>query len=277
MAVTVVMLVEDDSDMGMIISHTLRSAGYTVTWAKDGIQAMQMAKQYPPNLIVSDFMFPAGGGATFFQRLRMQAATQSVPIIILSAVPKELIAATVGADVNACYLPKPYKKNELLSLVEGMVNGTSYPELLLHSPPKTGPVAPPKPSRGTVLLIDAVVEERAAMRSALDKKGFRVVEAADGAEAMSALGLDGGSVNPDAPRPNLIVLDAEIDFAAGHLINARLAREVATRSIPVLVLTSNKELRAAFSDATNVSAYLNKPLDPERLLRHAEELVPQKA
>ena len=62
---------------------------------------MQMAKQIPPALIVSDFMFPAGGGATFFQRMCMAASTQATPIIILSSVPKELIAAAVGSDVNA--------------------------------------------------------------------------------------------------------------------------------------------------------------------------------
>ena len=274
MAALNVMLVEDDPDMGMIVSHTLRGAGYQVTWAKDGIQAMQMAKQYPPALIVSDFMFPAGGGATFFQRMRMVGSTQSTPIIILSAVPKELIAAAVGADVNAYCLPKPYKKNELLSLVEGLIQGTSYPELLLHAPSSMATLPPPKPARGSVLVVSANSEERALIRGTLLSKDFRVVEAGDGAEAMSALGLEAGSHNPDAVRPNLIVIDAEIDFGAGHLINARLAREATTHSVPVVVITGGKEMRAAFSDATNVVAYLNKPLDPQRLLRHAEEIIP---
>lgn len=270
------MLVEDDPDVGMIISHTLRGVGYQVTWAKDGIQAMQMAKQFPPAVIISDFMFPAGGGATFFQRMRMAAATQSTPIVILSAVPKELIAAAVGADVNAYYLSKPYKKNELLSLVEGMIQGTAYAELLLHTPPITAPLPAVKPARGSVLVVSASAEERSRVRLALLEKDFRVAEAADGAEAMSALGLDGGSINPAVPLPNLIVLDAGIDFGSGHLINARLSRDANTRRIPVVVVTSDKELRAAFSDATNVVAYLNTPVDAQRLLRHAEELVPLK-
>jgi DNA-binding response OmpR family regulator len=274
MAALNVMLVEDDADMGMIVSHTLRSSGYQVTWAKDGIQAMQMAKQFPPALIVSDFMFPAGGGASFFQRLRMAASTQSTPIIILSAVPKELIAAAVGADVNAYCLPKPYKKNELLSLVEGLIQGTSYPELLLHSPQSAPPSPKPKPSRGSVLVVSGNGEDRALIRTTLLAKDFSVAEAGDGAEAMSALGLDGGSVSLDAVRPGLIVIDAEIDFGAGHLINARLSREATTHSVPVVVITGGKDMRAAFSDATNVAAYLNKPLDPQRLLRHAEELIP---
>jgi CheY-like chemotaxis protein len=276
MAALNLMLVEDDPDMGMIVSHTLRGAGYQVTWAKDGIQAMQMAKQFPPALIISDFMFPAGGGATFFQRLRMGAATQSTPIIILSAVPKELIAAAVGADVNAYCLPKPYKKNELLSLVEGLIQGSSYPELLLHAPQSSTHLPKAKPSRGAVLVVSANGEDRALIRTTLKSKDFSVAEAGDGAEAMSLLGLEGGSVSPDAVRPNLIFIDADIDFGAGHLINARLAREASTRSVPVVVITGGKEMRAAFSDATNVVAYLNKPLDPQRLLRHAEEIVPAK-
>jgi CheY-like chemotaxis protein len=60
------------------------------------------------------------------------------------------------------------------------------------------------------------------------------------------------------------------------VITARLMREQATRSVPVIVMTAKKEMRAAFSDASNVSAFLDMPIDPARLLRHAEELVPAK-
>jgi CheY-like chemotaxis protein len=271
-----VMLVEDDEDMGMIISHTLRSVGYTVTWAKDGIQALASAKTSPPDLIVSDFMFPAGGGATFFQRLRMSPQTQSAPIVILSAVPKELIAATVSPDNSTYYLSKPYKKAELLSLIEGMLQGSQYPNFLLHETPAPAAPAPPKPSRGTVLVVAEGKEDRAALRAALEVKDFRIVEATDGAEAMSALGLDAGSARPDVLRPNLIIVDAQTDVGSGHVITDRLMREQSTRSVPVLVLTAKREMRAAFSDAANVSAFLDKPIDPARLLRHAEELVPAK-
>lgn len=269
-----VMLVEDDEDMGMIVSHTLRSVGYQVSWAKDGIQALTMAKTTPPDLIVSDFMFPAGGGATFFQRLRMAPQTQAAPIIILSAVPKELIAAAVSPDSSTYYLPKPYKKDELLSLIEGMLQGSNYPTFLLHQAPVPGAAPAPKPSRGSVLVIAASKEDRAALRAPLEAKGFRITETADGAEAMSALGLDAGSARPDALRPHLIIIDAETDSGGGHVIGARLMRETSTRSVPVLVVTAKRELRAAFSDVATVAAFLDKPVDPARLLRHAEELVP---
>jgi CheY-like chemotaxis protein len=270
-----VMLVEDDEDMGMIISHTLRSVGYQVTWAKDGIQALTSAKTSPPDLIVSDFMFPAGGGATFFQRLRMSPQTQSAPIVILSAVPKELIAAAVSPDSSTYYLAKPYKKAELLTLIEGMLQGSDYPNFLLHQALSAAAPAA-KPSRGTVLVIAEGKEDRAALRAPLEGKGFRIAEVADGAEAMSALGFDAGSTRPDVLRPNLIIIDAQTDVGCGHVITARLMREQATRSVPVIVLTAKREMRAAFSDASNVSAFLDKPIDPARLLRHAEELVPVK-
>lgn len=268
------MLVEDDADLGMILSHTLRGVGYQVAWVKDGIQAMSAARTTPPDLIVTDFMFPAGGGATFIQRLRMSPQTQSAPIIILSAAPKQLIAATVGSDMNAYFLPKPYKKAELLSLIEGMLQGAAYSNFLLHEPASAVPAA--KPARGAVLVVSESKEERAAIRGVLEKKDFRVAEASDGGEAMSALGLGEGPARPDTLRPNLIILDAQTDSGSGHVINSRIAREPAIRMVPVLVLTASRDLRAAFSDAPNVSAFLDKPIDPARLLRHAEELVPIK-
>lgn len=276
MAAMKILLVEDDEAMGSILSHTLRSGGYQVTWAKDGVQALSLAKTSAPDLIITDFVFPAGGGATLVQRLRVGPQTQMTPIIVLSAVPKELITATVGADLRAYYLPKPYKKADLLSLVEGLLQGSVYENFLLHQPGSENAPPAPKPSRGTVVIISPAKEERANVRSALEKKDFRVIEAADGAEVLSALGLDSGSARADAPRPNLIVLDAQADSDSGHAINARLSHEPSTRSVPVLVLTSGREQRAAFSDAMNVSAFLDKPVDPTRLLRHVEELLPAK-
>ncbi|MFI5349507.1 MAG: response regulator [Elusimicrobiota bacterium] len=269
-----ILVVEDDEDMGMLLSHTLRSVGYQVTWSKDGIQALTSARNSPPDLIVSDFMFPAGGGANFFQRLRMAPQTQSVPIVIMSGVPKELISAAVPRDSSTYYLPKPYKKAELLSLIEGMLQGSNYPNFLLHQLPPEGTPPAPKPSRGTVLVIAEGKEDRAALRAPLGGKDFTVVEAADGAEALSALGFDAGSGRPDVLRPQLIIIDAQTDVGSGHVINARLMREQATRSVPVIVVTAKREMRAAFSDANNVSVFLDKPVDPARLVRHAEELVP---
>jgi DNA-binding response OmpR family regulator len=276
-----ILLVEDDPSMGMLISQILGAAGYQVAWAKDGMQAMQMAKQSRPALIISDFMFPAGGGATFFQRLRMSAQTTLIPIVILSSAARELIAATVAPDVNAYYMPKPYNKAELLTLIAGLSAGAADSAFLLHQGSAASPAArapapapAPKAARGCVIVIAGNAEERVLIRLPLEKKGFRVVEAGDGAAALSTLGLTGGALSADTTRPNLIVLDAELDLGTGHLLNARLALEPSTHSVPVLVVTGGKEMRAAFSDAANVAAYLNKPLDPERLLRHVEELIP---
>ena len=276
MAAPKVMLIEDDEEMGMLTSHSLRSLGYEVSWTKDGIQAMAALRTSVPDIIVSDFNFPAGGGVNFISRLRMAPQTQSVPVIIVSGVAVELIASVVPADTRTYFIPKPYKKAELLGLIEGMLQGSDYPTFLLQKSAADAAAAP-KPSRGIVLIVAEGKEDRAALRAPLEEKGFRIVEAAGGAEALAALGFDAAPARPDAVRPNLIIIDAQADAGAGHLINDRLMREQATHSVPVIVVTAKREMRAAFSDASNVSAFLDKPIDPARLLRHAEELVPVKS
>jgi CheY-like chemotaxis protein len=190
----------------------------------------------------------------------------------MSGVPKELIAAAVPPDTSTYYVPKPYKKAELLSLIEGILQGSNYPSFLLHQMPAAEAAPAPKPSRGVVLVIAEGKEDRAALRAPLEKKEFRVVETTDGAEALSALGFDAGSARPDALRPNLIIIDAQAGVGSGHVIIERLMREQATRTVPMIVITSKREMREAFSD-DNVAAFLDKPVDPARLLRHAEELV----
>lgn len=274
MAALHVLLVEDDSEMAMILTHTLSAAGYQVAWAKDGVEAVSMAKESPPDLVISDFQFPAGGGGTFLQRVRMAPELALVPVVILSGLPQELIGESVGADMNVYFMPKPYKKDELLGLIARMLAGSADPIALLHREEAVIPLPGPKPARGSVLVIDGDAAERALIRAELEKKGFLVAETGDGGGAMSLLGLEGGSARPDEARPDLIVLDAGIDFDSGHLINARLLNGPATSAVPVIVITAGAEMRAKFSGAKNVAAYLSRPLDPKYLLRHAEKLVP---
>lgn len=101
-----------------------------------------------------------------------------------------------------------------------------------------------------------------------------MAEAGDAAEAISLLGLDSGSASSTPLRPRLIVLDAQLPADGSLALNSRLMNEGATARIPVIVMTARRELRQVFADATNVSVYLEKPIDAARLQRHAEELLP---
>jgi DNA-binding response OmpR family regulator len=112
-----ILIIEDDESLVEILEVTLKTGGYKYAAAGDGIQAMTLARQLKPDLIILDFMFPAGGGMSAHKRLRTLADTKRTPIIILTSTSEEVVSRAVDMDGNTYYLSKPYKRDMLMSLI----------------------------------------------------------------------------------------------------------------------------------------------------------------
>ena len=116
MAATV-LVVDDDLDLVKAMSHRLRAGGYDVISAHDGLGATQMAIRMKPDAIILDIGMPGGDGHTVFERLKAHPITTRIPVIYVTARDsyadrkKAMDAGALG------YLVKPYRHQELLSLV----------------------------------------------------------------------------------------------------------------------------------------------------------------
>jgi CheY-like chemotaxis protein len=113
----VILIVEDDANLALLISEDLKRAGYASKVAIEGVQALTLARSMRPALIVLDFLFPAGGGGSLLKRIRMSTHTQSIPVLILSAVPEDLVRKEIGTDPGTRYLGKPYAKEVLIETI----------------------------------------------------------------------------------------------------------------------------------------------------------------
>ncbi len=122
MAGPTILIIEDDESLCELLSIALKISGYESVVANDGIQAMTMARQIKPALILLDFMFPAGGGASAHKRLRMLVDTKHIPILILTATSEDVVAKALDMDGNTYYLAKPYKREMLLSLIKQILS-----------------------------------------------------------------------------------------------------------------------------------------------------------
>ena len=80
-----ILVVEDDRTTLLLLSQTLRRAGYAVVTAQDAVQALMQAQREPPDLVVTDLHMPAGGGLGVVERLRLSVRTNGIPIIALTA------------------------------------------------------------------------------------------------------------------------------------------------------------------------------------------------
>jgi len=109
-----ILVVDDDSAINELIKINLELAGYKVIQALDGIKGFALAKQELPNAVILDVMMPEVDGYTVAQRIRQNADTKNMPIIMLTAL-SQLNDKVRGFDLGIDdYLTKPFEMEELL-------------------------------------------------------------------------------------------------------------------------------------------------------------------
>jgi diguanylate cyclase (GGDEF)-like protein len=114
-----ILVVDDDPDIARFVEVNLRSAGYDVSVASDGEQALEKAAALRPDLVLLDVMMPRIDGFEVAQRLRRNPQTASTSIIMLTAKAlstDKVLGLTAGADD---YIIKPFDPIELLARVKG--------------------------------------------------------------------------------------------------------------------------------------------------------------
>ena len=120
-----ILVVEDESDLLELLSFNLKKAGFSVATAKSGIEALKKARSVSPHLILLDLMLPELDGFAVCETIRKDPHNASTPIIILTALSSEL-ARLAGFEAGASdYLTKPFRLEELLTRVRGLLRGTS--------------------------------------------------------------------------------------------------------------------------------------------------------
>jgi two-component system phosphate regulon response regulator PhoB len=115
------LLVEDDPALAELLEFRFRNEGYRVTVTPDGDEALLLAKEEAPDLVVLDWMIEGTSGIEVCRRLRKDKATAHVPILMLTARGAEddkVRGLDTGADD---YLTKPFSPRELLSRVNAIL------------------------------------------------------------------------------------------------------------------------------------------------------------
>jgi two-component system response regulator MprA len=113
-----VLVVEDDQEIADVLRRTLRGEGHEVRSAADGAEALQVAAEFAPDLVVLDLGLPKLDGVEVCRRLR---AESDVPILILTA-RTETGDRVEGLDSGADdYLVKPFERQELLARLRALL------------------------------------------------------------------------------------------------------------------------------------------------------------
>lgn len=116
-----VLIVEDEEAIITLLDYNLRNAGYLTAIARDGEEAVDLARSLEPNAILLDWMLPLRSGLEVCRHLRRARETSEVPIIMLTARGEEqdkLRGLDMGADD---YLTKPFSPQELLARLRAVI------------------------------------------------------------------------------------------------------------------------------------------------------------
>jgi DNA-binding response OmpR family regulator len=109
-----ILVVDDEPEAVELLEFNLKQAGYVVSTAGDGADALKRARSQTPDMIVLDVMLPEMDGFEICKSLRLDSATAKIPIIMLTAKAAEIdrvLGLELGADD---YLTKPFSPRELL-------------------------------------------------------------------------------------------------------------------------------------------------------------------
>ncbi len=119
-----ILVVDDEPDIVEFISYNLKSKGYQIATAADGIEAIRKAKEFKPDLVLLDVMMPNKDGMQTIRELRQTPGFESIAIIFLTALSdekSEIEGLNLGADD---YIAKPIKPELLLTRIAAALRRT---------------------------------------------------------------------------------------------------------------------------------------------------------
>jgi CheY-like chemotaxis protein len=123
----------------------------------------------------------------------------------------------------------------------------------------------PSDSRGTILVVDDFDDTRLLLRTWLQKKGFRVVEAENGNRAIAAA---------ESHQPDLIIMDVEMPELDGLAATRKIRELEGFAAVPILAVSAyGADQYRDHALAAGCNEYLSTPFEPEELERLIRELI----
>jgi signal transduction histidine kinase/CheY-like chemotaxis protein len=206
-----VLVVEDDAHAYDLISTALGSAGYLSIRARDGEEAIRLAREARPIAVTLDLVLPGVDGWQVLKTLKGDAATRDIPIVIISRVDERDLGVALGAED---YFVKPVDRDRLLHRVRQLTS-------MDHAATR-------------LLLIDDDTSLHELLDDQLTRLGYTIESAFSGESGFAAA---------KANSPDVIILDLMMPGMSGYEVASLLKDNASTARIPILVLTS-KEISA---------------------------------
>jgi DNA-binding response OmpR family regulator len=116
-----ILIAEDEKDIRELVAFTLRFAGFDVITATNGLEAVEVATESLPDLILMDVRMPKMTGYQACEKLKEQEVTRNIPVVFLSAKGQESEIEQGLQSGAAQYILKPFAPDELTRQVNAIL------------------------------------------------------------------------------------------------------------------------------------------------------------
>jgi CheY-like chemotaxis protein len=179
--------------------------------ARTGTEALAMARELLPVAITLDILLPEIDGWEVLTRLKGDVVTRNIPVVVVSVMDNPALGRALGA---LDYFVKPVDRSALISRLDRY----RFTNKVQHGETR-------------VLLVDDEPANLDLLEALLEPEGYKVLRAPGGKEGIEVA---------RAQQPQLILLDLMMPGVTGFDVVEALRTDEATRSIPIMVLTSKQ-------------------------------------
>ena len=206
-----VLVVDDDPTVLSLLAKTLEKEGYRVISARNGIEALALAREHRPHAITLDVLMPRMDGWGTLKELKADAALRDIPVIMVTVLNERGMAIPLGA---ADYMTKPVDRQRLTAILRDYCADRSS---------------------ASILVVEDDLPTREALCRSLASLGYTAHAAVNGRSGLNWLA--------NHPAPSLILLDLMMPEMDGFEFLRELRQRPAFADVPVIVVTA-KELTA---------------------------------
>ena len=128
-----ILVADDETHILHVVSLKLRNAGFRVITARDGQEALEMAQQNHPDLLITDYHMPQLSGLELCRRLKQDKSLPHIPVIMLTARGYHLEPQDTENSGILKMLSKPFSPRQLLVTVNEVLEGNGAARLAVAS------------------------------------------------------------------------------------------------------------------------------------------------
>ena len=272
-----ILIVDDDPKNVKLIAGYLYKENYELMTAYSGEEAIDLARNKKPELILLDIMMPGKDGFTVTKELKADKETASIPIIMvtaLSSTQDKVKGLEAGAEE---FLSKPVNREEIRTRIASVLKLKQYRTQLdirkktecslqiekVHNKKELRQKDLPK-----VLIVDDDPNEQKLLLNYLKDENFHILTESNGKEGLKTALQE---------KVDLIILDVLLPKMDGFMVCRRIKQSKETRDIQVVLITCLDDMESRIKGVEiGADDFLVKPLESRELVARSRTLIKKK-